>query len=166
MVRDGPADTPDLCESYPTVPSVRSSVPAANRLHTGVAGLLAIGIVALVASGAALVVHRHGDDSDATPRTGASTAPKTGQPSGPGGPTEPGLPVTTSTAIRSSGHGHGLSRLIPCYTVTSHELSRILNVSMAVVGQRAAGENGGGLSGVAREDCFWFANQPDGPYVV
>jgi hypothetical protein len=37
---------------------------------------------------------------------------------------------------------------------------------MAVVGQRAAGENGTGLSDVQREDCFWFAAAPDGPYVV
>jgi hypothetical protein len=59
-----------------------------------------------------------------------------------------------------------LARLIPCYTVTSRELSHIMGAPMALVGQRAAGENGSGLSGTQREDCFWFSTQPDGPYVV
>jgi len=34
------------------------------------------------------------------------------------------------------------------------------------IGQRAAGENGIGLTGTQREDCFWFSTQPAGPYVV
>src|SRR4051812_2862929 len=144
MVRaDGPADTRDLLRILPDrLLSVRSSVPAANRLRTLVPGVLALGIVALVGAGGTLAVHRQGEQgASATPK--ASSAPKTGHGTA-GGPPEPGLPVTTSTSIRSTGHGHGLARLIPCYTVTSHELSRILGAPMAVVGQRAAGENGSG----------------------
>jgi hypothetical protein len=83
------------------------------------------------------------------------------------GPTEPGLPIVPAArATHPTGRGRGLARLIPCYTVTAKELSRILGTEMAVVGQRAAGENGSGLSGVQREDCFWFSEVADGPYVV
>jgi hypothetical protein len=34
------------------------------------------------------------------------------------------------------------------------------------LGQRAAGSEGDELQGFAREDCYWFATRPSGPWVV
>jgi hypothetical protein len=128
--------------------------------------LVALVIAGLIGAAATLAVKRqethHAGSPKPTVTASGTSAPKTSP-----GPTEPGLPtLPAASATHPTGRGHGLARLIPCYTVTSHELTGILGTPMAVVGQRAAGENGTGLSGVAREDCFWFAKQPDGPYVV
>src|SRR4051812_4321966 len=143
-----------------------SSVRTSIRLRAFLPGLLALILAALVGGAATLAVHRQ-DDSNTNgngPRPGAPGSPT---PRPAPGPTAAGLPtVPAATATHPTGRGRGLARLIPCYTVTSAELTKVLGSSMAVVGQRAAGENGGGLSGVQREDCFWFANAPDGPYVV
>ncbi|MFL6239886.1 MAG: hypothetical protein ACJ735_10405 [Actinomycetes bacterium] len=147
--------------------ATRRSAPFRGVLGALAPALLALAVVTLLGAGVALAVHRHGDDhaSGAEPGNPAAPAPRASAAPN-GGPTEPGLPLARSAAIHPTGSGRGLARLIPCYTVTSHELSRVLGTSMALVGQRAAGENGSGLSGVQREDCFWFAKAPDGPYVV
>ena len=131
-----------------------------------VPGLLALAIVGMTGAAATLAVHRQ-DTADSHPRVSGTPAPSA-KPTraGPPGPTEPGLATIPPGSVTSTGRGRGLDRLIPCYTVTSQELSRILGAPMALTGQRAAGENGGGLSGVQREDCFWFATEPSGPYVV
>src|SRR3954451_6326928 len=148
-----------------TVPDLRSSVPAPKLTRALAPALVALLIVGVLSVAAALAVHR--SDAHHTPGAGGGGKGPSGAPlTSPGpGPHEAGL-RTTTPAIVSTGRGRGLDRLIPCYTVTSHELSKILGTPMAVVGQRAAGENGTGLSGVQREDCFWFAAAPDGPYVV
>jgi hypothetical protein len=144
---------------------MRSSVPAPKLIRTLTPGLLALLIVGVAGGASTLAVHRR-DAHHARgpqPRTAHAGTPL---PSPGPGPHEAGLRTSTSVAIVPTGRGRGLARLIPCYTVTSHELTRILGTPMAVVGQRAAGENGTGLTGVQREDCFWFASAPDGPYVV
>lgn len=136
------------------------SVASPRRLRALVPGLLALVIVGLVAASATLAVKRQQDRSAPGGQRGAPTVLPKVSP----GPTESGLPVA-SYRVRPTGRGRGLYRLIPCYTVTSRELSSVLGEPMAV-GQRAAGSSGAGLPGVQREDCFWFASRPDGPYVV
>lgn len=140
-------------------------MPAPTVVRALAPGLLALLLVGLVGGGAALAVHRQDAEHGDTPQARVSTPMPSPVPRSSSGPTEAGLP-TGAPAIHPTGQGRGLARLIPCYTVTSHELSRVLGTEMAVVGQRAAGENGTGLSGVQREDCFWFSAAPDGPYVV
>src|SRR4051812_20264531 len=147
-----------------------SSVRTSTSLRALAPGLLAIAIVGITSGAATLAVHRQDTgDSHARPRAGQTPSSKPTR-AGPPGPTEPGLATIPPGSVVSTGpghgHGRGLVRLIPCYTVTNKELGRILGAPMAVTGQRAAGENGGGLSGVQREDCFWFSTDPSGPYVV
>jgi hypothetical protein len=128
--------------------------------------VLTLGVLSVLTGDLTLLVTRHHADSSAPAQPGGD-AHRRGKPLVPvAGPREPGLPTSATRTIRATGRGHGLVRLIPCYTVTSGELAHILGRPMALVGQRAAGENGTGLSGTAREDCFWFSTQPDGPYVV
>jgi hypothetical protein len=151
---------------------MRGSVLRSSRVHALVRalapGALALVIAGVTGGAATLAVHRQ--DKPTTHRAPTSRAAPTGSGTptraGPPGPTEPGLATIPPGSVVATGRGRGLARLIPCYTVTSAELSRVLGAPMALTGQRAAGENGGGLSGVQREDCFWFSTQPDGPYVV
>src|SRR5436190_8287098 len=148
-----------------TFPSLRSSVPAPKLVRALAPGVLALLIVGVLGGASTLAVHRKDahHPRGPQPRTGGRATPG----SSPGtGPSEAGLRTTSAQAIVPTGRGRGLARLIPCYTVTSRELSRILGTPMAVVGQRAAGENGTGLTGRQREDCFWFSAAPAGPYVV
>src|SRR5436309_400456 len=114
-----------------TFPSLRSSVPAPKLVRALVPGVLALLIVGVIGGASTLAVHRRDahHPPGAQPRAGGTGTPST---SAATGPSEAGLRTTSARAVVPTGRGRGVARLIPCYTVTSRELSRILGTPMAV----------------------------------
>jgi hypothetical protein len=114
--------------------------------------LVAIALGLTLLGGVVTVLARGGDDSPAD-------RPAAGRSPGPGAAPPTRIPV------HPTGRGHGYARVIPCYTLIPSEIAARLGSPMGL-GQRAAGSEGDELTGFAREDCYWFATKPTGPWVV
>jgi hypothetical protein len=113
-------------------------------------------LLGTLTGGLVLVAERHGDGRGSSKPSASPQA----KPSGPGLASAAPSPV-----VRATGRGRGVSRAIPCYLVTNGQLDKIVGTTLGL-GQRAAGSSGSGLNGNERESCYWFSNDPSGPYVV
>jgi hypothetical protein len=115
----------------------------------------------LVVAGGVVVAdrhHQHHGRALPAPSPTETLSPAPHRDAGPSpGPSQP--------IFRDTGRGHGLYRVIPCYLLTNEQVDAALHTNVGIA-QRAAGSGGDELRGFAKEDCYWFSNDANGPYAI